>query len=106
LSPNPITFHLICYDIVSDSRRARVAKILERYGWRVQKSVFEAVLVGVAAPVGHRDRRQFLERLLLKTINPKEDQVRFYPLSKRNRSKVKILGTQPEFAIDDNSFVV
>ncbi len=98
MSPNPITFHLICYDIVSDSRRARVAKILERYGWRVQKSVFEAVL--------DRDRRQFLERLLLKTINPKEDQVRFYPLSKRNRSKVKILGTQPEFAIDDNSFVV
>lgn len=36
--------YLICYDIVADSRRNRVAKLLLRYGLRVQKSVFECVL--------------------------------------------------------------
>ena len=37
-------FYLVCYDIVSDTRRNKVSKLLESYGLRVQKSVFECVL--------------------------------------------------------------
>ena len=37
-------FYLVCYDIVSDRRRNKVSKLLEAYGLRVQKSVFECVL--------------------------------------------------------------
>ena len=36
-------FYLICYDVVND-RRNRVSRLLEGYGLRVQKSVFECVL--------------------------------------------------------------
>jgi len=32
---------ILCYDIESDSKRARLVKILEEYGERIQYSVFE-----------------------------------------------------------------
>ncbi len=35
---------VIAYDIGDDHRRARVARLLQRYGQRVQKSVFIALL--------------------------------------------------------------
>ena len=82
-------FYLICYDIVDDRRRNKVAKLLELYGWRVQKSVYER-----------------LQKYLLKLLNPIEDQLRFYPLSKRSRNKVLVLGFKPEFKIDDSAFIV
>ncbi|MCT7968420.1 CRISPR-associated endonuclease Cas2 [Laspinema sp. D1] len=86
-------FYLICYDIVEDNRRNRVAKLLETYGMRVQKSVFEAVL----------DDNQYdqLQKRLFKLLNKRQDQLRFYPLSAHCRQKVQILGIQPTFAIDD-----
>jgi CRISPR-associated protein Cas2 len=91
-------FYLICYDIVKDSRRNKVSRLLEGYGLRVQKSVFECVL----------DDRQFesLQKKLLKSLNKREDQLRFYPLSSRCRSKVIVLGVQPKFAVDDSAFIV
>lgn len=42
-SPPPMRY-VIVYDIEDDRTRDRVAKVLERYGERVQKSVFECVL--------------------------------------------------------------
>jgi CRISPR-associated protein Cas2 len=39
-------FYLVCYDVVGDARRVRVANLLKGYGLRVQKSVFECVLSG------------------------------------------------------------
>jgi CRISPR-associated protein Cas2 len=91
-------FYLVCYDIVNDRRRTKVAQLLEGYGLRVQKSVFEAVL----------DEQQFetLKKRLLKHLNKKEDQLRFYPLSAPCRRKVVVLGMQPEFAVDDAAFIV
>lgn len=93
-----MTFYLVCYDIVKDSRRNKVAHLLEGYGLRVQKSVFEVVL----------DEQQYekLQKMLLKYLNQREDQLRFYPLSVRNRSKVLVLGVQPKFAVDDAAFIV
>lgn len=91
-------FYLICYDIVDDRRRHRISKLIETCGVRVQKSVFEAVL----------DEQQYerLQKRLLKLLNVKEDQLRFYPLSEHCRWKVKVLGIQPQFAIDDSAFIV
>lgn len=93
-----MAFYLVCYDIVKDSRRNKVAHLLEGYGLRVQKSVFEVVL----------DEQQYekLQKRLLKYLNKREDQLRFYPLSVRNRSKVLVLGVQPEYAVDDAAFIV
>ncbi len=93
-----MTFYLICYDIVKDSRRTKVAHLLEGYGLRVQKSVFEVVL----------DEQQLekLQKKLLKYLNKREDQLRFYPLSAHCRNKVVVLGVQPKFAVDDKAFIV
>lgn len=91
-------FYLICYDIVSDRRRIKVSKLLEAYGLRVQNSVFECVL----------DDKQYehLSKRLLKLLNKRQDQIRFYPLSAHCRCKVVVLGMQPEFVVDDAAFIV
>jgi CRISPR-associated protein Cas2 len=91
-------FYLVCYDIVSDTRRNKVSKLLESYGLRVQKSVFECVL----------DEKQYesVSKLLMRLVNRREDQVRFYPMSAHTRCKIAVVGTQPEFSIDDAAFIV
>ena len=91
-------FYLVCYDIVSDTRRNKVSKLLESYGLRVQKSVFECVL----------DEQQYksISKLLMRLVNKREDQVRFYPMSAHTRCKIAVVGTKPEFSIDDAAFIV
>ncbi|MBD2580131.1 CRISPR-associated endonuclease Cas2 [Oscillatoria sp. FACHB-1406] len=93
-----MTLYLICYDITNDSRRTKVAKLLEAYGLRIQKSVFEVIA----------DEQQYskLAQKLSKLLDLKQDQLRFYPLSERCRRDVKILGVLPEFAIADAAFIV
>ncbi|MGP1385386.1 MAG: CRISPR-associated endonuclease Cas2 [Thainema sp.] len=91
-------FYLVCYDIVLDRRRNKVAHILEGYGMRVQKSVFECVL--------NPDQYAMLQRKLDRYIRPDEDQVRFYPLSPRYRKKVLVMGLQPPREVDDATFIV
>ena len=91
-------FYLVCYDIVSDTRRNKVSKLLESYGLRVQKSVFECVL----------DEEQYkkISKYLMRLVNKAEDQVRFYPMSAHTRCKIAVVGTQAEFSIDDAAFIV
>ncbi len=91
-------FYLVCYDIVSDTRRTRVSKLLSSYGFRVQKSVFECVL--------DENQYQIVSKYLMRLVNKREDQVRFYPMSAHNRCKVAVVGTQPEFVVDDAAFIV
>ena len=71
--------YLICYDIVNNRRRNKVAKLLETYGLRVQKSVFECVL--------DDKQYEYLSKCLLRLLNKREDQIRFYPLSAHVRNK-------------------
>lgn len=89
---------MICYDIACDRRRLKVSKFLETYGVRVQKSVFEAVL--------SESEYQKLENQLAQMLNEREDRLSFYPLSVRCRRRVKILGIQPTWGIDDAAFIV
>ncbi|MEC4893458.1 MAG: CRISPR-associated endonuclease Cas2 [Oscillatoria sp. PMC 1051.18] len=91
-------FYLICYDIVEDSRRQRVAKLLQAYGLRVQKSVFEAVL--------NDNQYEKLQQKLDKLLDSETDQLRFYPLSAHCRNKVAILGIQPKFVVDEQVLIV
>ncbi|TVU54220.1 MAG: CRISPR-associated endonuclease Cas2 [Arthrospira sp. PLM2.Bin9] len=93
-----MTFYLICYDIVEDSRRTKVSRLLTAYGVRVQKSVFELVL----SPV----QLQKLELRLGNIIDSNCDQLRFYPLSPQCRAKVVIVGIRPNFAVDDATVIV
>jgi CRISPR-associated protein Cas2 len=92
------TFYLVCYDVVGDRRRVRVARLLEGYGMRVQKSVFECVLSA--------NQYEMLDKKLKKCLKKEEDQVRFYPMSGHTRDKVLILGMQPLREVDDVAFIV
>lgn len=62
---------LIIYDIVENSKRVRLAKFLQGYGFRVQKSAFEAM---ISIPLYRklvREIRQFVA---------KEDSIRIYKI--------------------------
>jgi len=41
---NDKVFILIIYDIVSNQKRLKLAKLLQGYGFRIQKSAFEATI--------------------------------------------------------------
>ncbi len=76
--------YVIAYDVTDNARRARVAKLLERVGERVQGSVFEADLSD-----------KVLERLaaqINKMVDVNEDGVRFYRLCADCAREVKIIG--------------
>jgi CRISPR-associated protein Cas2 len=91
-------FYLICYDVVNDRRRNKIAHLLEGYGLRVQKSVFECVL--------NESQYEMVNKKLNRFLKQEEDQVRFYPMSGHTRRKVIILGMQPEREVDDAAFIV
>lgn len=78
------TLYLICYDIRHPRRLGRVARYLEKNAIRIQYSVFSA----------HLDARRL--RLMLEEldslIEPKEDDIRVYPLPRQG--EVTLIGKQ------------
>lgn len=63
---------LIIYDIVDNKRRNKMAHYLEKYGFRVQKSAFEAIL-----------NKKLYEKLLKEITGyvDSEDNVRIYKIN-------------------------
>ena len=64
--------YIIVYDIRKPSRLIKVGKIVEDFGQRMQKSVFEADMADQQA--------ESLKRRLLAVIDPKEDGVKIFKL--------------------------
>ena len=88
---------LLTYDVdftkPNGAKRLRkVAKLCERYGVRVQKSVFE-IMIDSAQLVGFKAE-------LAKLIDEKSDSVRFYRLGNKWETKIDILGIEKGFAQD------
>jgi CRISPR-associated protein Cas2 len=77
-------FILISYDIPSNKRRTKIAKILEDYGERVQYSVFECDL-----SAKHLAR---LRKELKAVLNEEEDSIRLYRLCADCVGKVEAWG--------------
>jgi len=78
------SFYVVAYDVVADSRRARVARALEAIGDRVQGSVFEIYLTAAE-----------LEKLLKKVgklLDEQEDSLRVYLLCGACRARVRAVG--------------
>jgi CRISPR-associated protein Cas2 len=80
---------IVTYDVSTETREGRrrlrrVAKLCERMGQRVQKSVFECQV----------NEMQFeqLERELLAEIDEKEDSLRFYRITEPTEVRVKQFG--------------
>ena len=65
-------YMLIIYDIKSDLNRTKFSKVLEGYGFRVQKSAFEAYLTP------HKYEK--LLKMIPKLIDKDVDSVRLYRL--------------------------
>ena len=78
-------YTLIIYDIVDNRQRVAFAKRMKGYGFRVQKSAFEAMI------------SDSLYRKLLadipKAINPVTDSVRVYKI--RGYGEVNLFGANP-----------
>lgn len=83
---------LFCYDIVDDGIRLKVAKLMEAYGARVQKSVFECDL----------DRRQLntVRKRALKLIALKSDSLRIYRLCASCAGRIEHNGRKIEGLFD------
>ena len=75
---------IVAYDIADPKRLRRVAKVMEDYGARVQKSIFE---VSVKASV-FREMKGRIEQ----TIAPAEDGVKYFPLCEKCAATVEIIG--------------
>lgn len=76
--------YLVVYDISDPKRLRRIAKAMESYGNRVQKSVFECNL----SDNGFKALTRWANELLC----PDVDSVRFYPLPGKSRLQQTILG--------------
>ncbi len=76
---------VVCYDVVSDRRRARLLKCLKGYLSHVQKSVFE----GEVTDSRLVELRSRVERI----IHPVEDTVRIYRLCQRCIPATEVVGT-------------
>jgi len=84
-------FCLVCFDIVEDSTRNKVGKVLKGYGARVQKSVFECPNLSERDFLKIKDRIEGL-------IDFSEDNVRYYFLCRKclQRFENSGLGEPPE----------
>jgi len=89
---------LIAYDITTDDkagrkRLRRVAKVCERYGRRVQKSLFECQ--------GNDKTLQKLRFELLDEIDEKYDSLRIYHMGKEIENKMESFGVDETIRFDD-----
>ena len=77
-------FYVAIYDVGDDRRRARLARLLLRYGDRVQKSAFQLWVDTSQLELIIRTCREFLDS--------SEDVLHLYPLCKRCRESAVFLG--------------
>lgn len=82
-----VTYDVDTMDQAGARRLRKVARICERYGLRVQNSVFE-ITADAAQLVTIKSE-------LLKIIDAKKDSVRFYRLGNSFQNKIEILGKAP-----------
>ncbi len=90
---------VVSYDIVNNSKRDRIVKVLQAYGTRVQKSVFECDLVD-------RERLNVYSKLtrIMKEYPHETDSIRFYKICASCLKLVEIIGAgeiqlRPQFII-------
>ncbi|MBF0154082.1 MAG: CRISPR-associated endonuclease Cas2 [Magnetococcales bacterium] len=90
--------YVVCYDIIGNRRRARLATCLDGYGDRMQDSVFEAFL----------DQALFdkMVQHIKQHILPDQDSVLIYPLCAKCSGKVKRIGTPRPVPGEEKVYVV
>lgn len=66
------TFCVVAYDIKEDRKRARVSKILEKYGIRVNFTVFECMFTDI--------QLLQVQEKIKKILDKRSDTVIYYPI--------------------------
>lgn len=89
---------IVCYDIVENRVRARVARKLSAFVQRVQKSVFEGELAD--------DRLDALRQMLLEEIDSTTDMVHIYYLCTRCVPATEVLGVGIYVESDEEDEVI
>ena len=84
-------FVLVIYDIVNNKRRTKLAKYLQGYGFRVQKSAFEAM-------IPERLYRKLADEIP-RMIDKEEDNVRIYRII--GKGEVLMLGRTEDVTWED-----
>ncbi len=84
-----ITYDVCTQDDAGRKRLHQVAKQCEKYGQRVQNSVFECLL--------QPNELALLKYRLLSIINQNSDSIRFYNLGKKYQSKIEHYGAKPTY---------
>ena len=72
--------YVICFDVADKKRLRQVAIQMENFGQRIQYSVFECYL--------DNENIKVLKQRLKKIINEKEDDIRYYGICNKDRSKI------------------
>lgn len=89
---------LILYDIGEEKRLVKVASIMESYGYRVQKSVFEA------------DAPEYVIKSLIQRIESvidiETDFVLFFEICERDWQKKEVYGKDNDRQNNDENFVI
>ncbi len=78
---------VVVYDIPNDRRRLNLSNLLEGYGRRVQKSVFECFL-------SMADMKKLYAQIQ-KRVKPEEDNVRFYWITADAVPRTLTIGSLP-----------
>lgn len=88
-----ITYDVNTETIAGQKRLRKVARLCEKYGQRVQNSVFECII----------DASQYVQvkHLLTEQIDMSVDSLRFYQLGNNYDNKVEHVGKKPCIMQDD-----
>ena len=84
-------FILIIYDITNNSKRVKFAKLLLGYGFRIQKSAFEAVLT--------KTKYEKLKQEIPEFVDKEEDSIRIYQI--KGKTQVVVWGKEQQYNIED-----
>ena len=93
---------IVTYDVNTESSSGRkrlrhIAKICEKYGQRVQNSVFECSVDSAQLPM--------LKAELIKIMDNKLDSLRFYNLGNKYKTKIEHFGTKDTYDLEDTLIV-
>ncbi len=81
--------YLFCYDIRDEKRLRHVAKIIEKYGIRIQYSFFEII--------AEEELKERIKNEIIAEMNLKEDSLYIYHLCNRCMKQVLTDGVKIEF---------
>ena len=78
--------YIFSYDITDTHRRNKISKVLERFGLRVQKSIFQCDV----PPTKAHEIKSALQEVILE----KEDSLLFYPVCNDCLGKARLIGSR------------